>query len=393
MIVENFVELFDELVKVYPELQQYHDKCFSIPANYEGYGITDEALQDCLLSQIEQNKKVIFHGNKETFETPIFNKIHDVLDSLPTVDNTFFFTLGCKDYEEAYNKFQAKRNVKNKLILISYNYWEYWASTTYKNIQFIHDNVYETKIKQKKFFCLNRIERLHRIYLYAHAVKYEWMNDSYFSFVTPTTDYISYFIRMGNEVLKHQDIYPEVENILFVEKWVVEVVERTKENLPLLLPVDKFNNAYIDVNLENIQLFNDSYLSIVTETLFGDCQVSPFSQYEYIGGYKFLTEKTFKPIAAKHPFILVSCKDNLKYLRSLGYKTFHPYINETYDDIEDDELRMKYITDEVLRLNSLTNDEWLRLQENVKDVVEHNYNTLVGKTDFRITTIDKSWFE
>ena len=33
----------------------------------------------------------------------------------------------------------------------------------------------------------------------------------------------------------------------------------------------------------------------------------------------------------------------LKYLRSTGYKTFHPYIDETYDTIDDDEIRYQFV--------------------------------------------------
>jgi hypothetical protein len=82
----------------------------------------------------------------------------------------------------------------------------------------------------------------------------------------------------------------------------------------------------------------------------------------------------------------------LEYLKSLGYKTFHPYINESYDEIVDDKLRMDAITTEILRLNNFSDSEWLIFQKNVKDIIEHNYKVLSSKTDFRITKINDTWF-
>ena len=68
--------------------------------------------------------------------------------------------------------------------------------------------------------------------------------------------------------------------------------------------------------------------------------------------------------------------NSLEKLRELGYKTFHPYIDETYDTIENDQERMVAIVDEVERLNKLTDSEWLEWQNGIKDIVEHNHNLL-----------------
>ena len=53
-------------------------------------------------------------------------------------------------------------------------------------------------------------------------------------------------------------------------------------------------------------------------------------------GTIFISEKTWKPIMVGHPFIMVGNKNNLKFLKDLGYKTFDKWIDESYDDIEDE---------------------------------------------------------
>lgn len=48
----------------------------------------------------------------------------------------------------------------------------------------------------------------------------------------------------------------------------------------------------------------------------------------------FITEKTFKPIAFRHPFMIVSNPGTLNYLHSQGFETFENLFNERYDDEE-----------------------------------------------------------
>ena len=83
-----------------------------------------------------------------------------------------------------------------------------------------------------------------------------------------------------------------------------------------------------------------------------------------------------------HPFILITRPYSLKSLRNLGYKTFSPFIDESYDDIENDIDRFKAIHDEITRLGMLTNDEWITFQENIKSIVEYNFDILKNKTMF-----------
>ena len=47
----------------------------------------------------------------------------------------------------------------------------------------------------------------------------------------------------------------------------------------------------------------------------------------------FLCEKTYKPLACKHPSLMVSTQGNLAYLRGQGFETFPELWDEGYDDI------------------------------------------------------------
>ena len=99
--------------------------------------------------------------------------------------------------------------------------------------------------------------------------------------------------------------------------------------------------------------------------------------YGGLGG-NFFSEKTFKPIAFKHPFILVARQNSLKLLRDSGYKTFDGIFNESYDSIEDDVERLNAIESEIARLNTLPPIQWASLLTKLEPIVEHNYKHYIS---------------
>ena len=134
---------------------------------------------------------------------------------------------------------------------------------------------------------------------------------------------------------------------------------------------DRFSITYEDINHEStIQLYENSYFSIASETYF----------FENIG--RTFTEKTFKPILYKHPFILMSNPNSLVLLKELGYRTFHPFIDERYDNETNNVKRLKMILDEVNRLSNFPEDELFEFIDNVREITIHNHNLLINKPKF-----------
>jgi hypothetical protein len=69
----------------------------------------------------------------------------------------------------------------------------------------------------------------------------------------------------------------------------------------------------------------------------------------------------------------------LKLLKDCGYKTFSPWINESYDDIKDYQERKLAILNEIERLNNLSDDDLDLLISQCNDIVEHNYNWMFSQ--------------
>lgn len=85
------------------------------------------------------------------------------------------------------------------------------------------------------------------------------------------------------------------------------------------------------------------------------------------------TEKTYKCFWMKHPFIMAGNYQALKLLKQDGFKTFRPYIDESYDEIQDRDERISAIIKEVKTLCNKTKKEWKEFMINVNKILKHNY--------------------
>ena len=95
----------------------------------------------------------------------------------------------------------------------------------------------------------------------------------------------------------------------------------------------------------------------------------------------YLSEKIWKPIAHCHPFILVGPPKSLKYIKSIGFKTFSPYLDESYDNELDDEKRLKMIIE---CINNFANKSKSEKDDFLKDtfsIIEHNQKMLLSKAN------------
>jgi hypothetical protein len=88
-------------------------------------------------------------------------------------------------------------------------------------------------------------------------------------------------------------------------------------------------------------------------------------------GY-FLTEKSLRPLGLCRPFILVSAPYSLHWLRRYGFRTFSPFINETYDTILDEVERLGAVVSEVKRIHHLSEAEKKQLWAELLPIVQTN---------------------
>ena len=223
----------------------------------------------------------------------------------------------------------------------------------------------------KKFITLNGLWRPHRLLLVSFLEALGIRENGYVSLNACPAD-VPTMDEMFDRILIWNENNPEGYNLLVNNK------ERVK----------KLDRLYIDTNGHDSwtgavysstdkEYYENSYFSIVTETL---CVPESSAEGATIG--RAISEKTFKPILNHHPFMLVGVTGALRLLKDLGYKTFSPYIDESYDDEPNSYKRIYMIAKEAERLSKLSGVELTEFLNNCKPIVEYNYNHLKTRTKF-----------
>ena len=115
-----------------------------------------------------------------------------------------------------------------------------------------------------------------------------------------------------------------------------------------------------------IQQSIESFLHIVTETCFWDKK-------------QHLTEKIFKPIVLKQPFVLLGCVNNLSYLKEYGFKTFDKWWDESYDQCNDPIERINMVTKIIEDICKRPCHELENTLLEMEEILEYNYNRFYSK--------------
>jgi hypothetical protein len=109
------------------------------------------------------------------------------------------------------------------------------------------------------------------------------------------------------------------------------------------------------------ELHQQSFLQIVTETV-----------YDY--PTVFYSEKTFKPIVNKRPFVMLGATGSIKHLQDMGFKTFNNFWSEDYDSIQDPEKRLLSVFEIVKYVYNKSIEELQTLCNDMENILEYNFN-------------------
>jgi hypothetical protein len=224
-------------------------------------------------------------------------------------------------------------------------------------------------VETKKFSVLSRALKDWRLKFFFELFNRKLINDCSYSFNnvdpythgSPTTIDIKYLnldLDKWNWRVWHNKADHEIINE--IRTWISG------------MPYEVVGNV---LDLTSFKLFNlvrRSHIHIVLESSIHN----GWNQYN-------ITEKTYRAIAAQRPFIIYGTVNSLKHLRDCdGFKTFHPFINESYDSEMDNDRRKKMILEEMQRIANLPEFEFLELIENCKSIVLHNYEVIRNYQNF-----------
>jgi hypothetical protein len=236
----------------------------------------------------------------------------------------------------------------------------------------------EDKAYPKKFLSFNRImtTRLHRASLLSLLCAMDILNSGHVSACLTDNPTPWWQLLLDTKVLFKNN--PDILRLLDSNESKINAIGRLSLDEEWGDRFRERNNAFLMSSTE--YLYRDTYFSLVTETTcLGDA-----GDVGFTGSGRIFSEKTFKPIAHGHPFIIAGRPRSLELLRSLGFKTFFPWINESYDYEEDGATRMLMIANEVKRLAELPPDQLTTFLANCREICDFNLSVLMNATRFII---------
>jgi hypothetical protein len=122
----------------------------------------------------------------------------------------------------------------------------------------------------------------------------------------------------------------------------------------------------------NIDWAKNSKLFISTESQMFKCTdtLPGYSQYEML----FVSEKVHKPLAWAMPFIVLGPCRSLAHIKQLGFKTFEPYIDESYDLIDEPGARYEAVLNSIKKFNDSPYPK-----KELEEIAEHNLRLFYSK--------------
>ena len=320
------------------------------------FHLDSDVIAEIINDNIANGKKyVVFDNSLESFTTKEAKLVYDLLVAIDVPANNVYYLTSSVDAELLHDNFCDENAYEDKINVVVLRTFEINTRTSLKVSREVE---YTIGNKEKTFLCMNRNPHLHRIGLLGLLHDRKLIESAHYSYYDSTHSFNDDTLYYVSQQLPDQ-----------IEK-IAKALFDIKDSLPLRLTLDEQFSNPTGITDQDLAMFETSYYSLIPETYFF------YGVFLNEEGSIFFSEKTFNAINLKHPFIMMNRPNSLEKLRELGYKTFHPYIDETYDTIENDQERMVAIVDEVERLNKLTDSEWLEWQNGIKDIVEHNHNLL-----------------
>jgi hypothetical protein len=366
---ETYYNTYNNIYKEYKCLPIDLNDCIVINCNdIHNFNIED-VISTINTTKIKYpNKKILFEQRREGSQSNTLNLINRIVKRL--MDEYKFilsdFVILNASLPSEHNV-QLYKNYVEKSNLLPIK--TFFANTMELQFSRENENILDYKFdynqKIKKFLLYIGKCNTHRIHLLSNLMRLDLLSNSYYTcyFEKHIIDrYVSSF-------------YP---NYL---RESVEHIKSSSNIFPIKLnPDDSFETIPMWEMAEEEKFHYDhSFFGIIAETIF-------FHNYQNLYDYHlfidqiFITEKTYKMIAGQLPFILVGFTKSLQCLREMGYKTFHPYIDESYDLIENDQERFNAIFREIERLCKFSPTQWKEWADNILPIVQHNQKVLVNSS-------------
>jgi hypothetical protein len=203
--------------------------------------------------------------------------------------------------------------------------------------------------RNKWFYTTQNRIRPARLYLYDYLIENNLLEQFEYSFFSITEN-------INKEYVSWNDIIGSDEEL------------KTDRDF---YPIKRFDNENLQCGHKDTQVVNfekslNTYIDLIFETTYNVLNVFPFS------------EKSFKGILSKKPFILFGGPNIYKGMEQLGFKNYDELIDTNeYSKHHNTKDRLKIVLESVKKICILDIADVRKYYIEQKEKIEHNYNRLI----------------
>lgn len=284
----------------------------------------------------------------------------------------FMITLGTPDVPMThywYNKYSEYHSYLPKPV-----YNSFWEITTRNDAlprEPNHNVSYE-----KRVLSFNRQPRLNRLAMISEVVERGLWDKFILSFMCEPKLLGKFECAENRFVLPNliDKIHNNINSIKHLLPIELNIIMHLRENI--------LDNM-CTISSEGLEMYENTLVSLVGECSFQN-NLELIDQYDnlklncYFYPCFYPTEKIWKAIKCKHPFIVAAPPYFLQGLREMGYKTFDPYIDETYDTIENEEERILAIMDQAEKIANMNDEEVKKWLNSIQEITQYNYERFMN---------------
>ena len=274
---------------------------------------------------------------------PLLKRLHLLLEKYQIPQENFIYI----DSNNILNNFELNTNVK----IFNYEYCaiDWWRFTLMNPNMIYHGNSLSSKnmrkwvrtknkLRSKYYLSFNRLPKKHRVDLVVSLDKNNLLDKGYVSFANNIEDW------------DWRDMVTETEK------------KSLEKKIPLTIDLKDLSHSKHSFDKFDVKYYLDSYFQITTGNDFTD-----------FDDQLIFSEKIWKPITNFQPFIYLDDVGALKKLREYGFKTFSPFIDESYDDISDVKKRFGMIETEINKLCNKSIEEIHEWYWSIEEILKYNY--------------------
>lgn len=308
----------------------------------------------------EGNGYILIDHSVEAFMNQRYlNAMHGYFQGVHGIPlHRIIYLTGCINSSQIYDEYCLTHNIpndkNNRLTVVSYPS----SQNIFKpNIERLEDEPrYDVDTVPKNLFLMwNRRYRPHRLALSLFLEEKNLVDRSLISFSDREIERPTVSFKDVAHIDDIRQLYPNITQ---------ETIDRFASKLPLVIDGEtNINQMCEDRGNLSRSYYQQSLVSIITET--------NFTQHEVT-----LTEKSYKPIKEKHPFIIVGVNGALQGMRDSGFRTFSQFWDESYDTITDPTQRMQAIMNIIDDIGNWDNEKILDFKRRVRPILDYNFNLL-----------------